>query len=174
MTTLISKTTPLFCHEWQMVRVSSRRLICTRRVSISVIIILGSSSIIITILILNLRSLWSRWKRSLKNEATHDRLPSCNTADKDCHLIQLSKECIKVSIHALKLRHDVPESHIARRRGGSGFGWSRLGWSRMSGRSCWPRLPWPKLHLTPFNGSNVYGTHVGKVLEHWKGNIKVV
>ena len=27
-----------------------------------------------------------------------------------------------------------------------------------------PDCPRPKLHLAPFNGSSVYGTHVGKVV----------
>ena len=161
MITFISKTTPPFCHEWQRVRVLSRHRICTARASISIISILRSSSIIIIIiiLILSLRSLWSRWRRSLKNKTTQDCLSSCNTVDTSVHLIQLSRKCIKVSIHALKLCHDVPESHTARRREGS-----RCGWSRTGGRSCWPRLPRPKLHLTPFNSSGIYGTHVGKVV----------
>ena len=44
------QTTPPFCHEWHRVKVSSRHLICTERASISIIIILGSTSIIIIIL----------------------------------------------------------------------------------------------------------------------------
>ena len=123
-----------FLSQVTRVRVSNRHRICTGRASISIIIILGSSSSIIIIIIL--RSLWSRWRRSLRNEATHDRLPSCNTADINVHLIQLNRKCIKASIHALKLHHDVSKSHIARRRGGSGCGWSKSGWSRTGGRSC--------------------------------------
>ena len=92
-------------------------------------VVIGLLRLIIIILILSLKSLWSRWRRSFKNEATYDCLPSCNTADMDVHLIQLSRECIKASIHALKLRHDVLESHFAQRKGGSGCEWSRSGWS---------------------------------------------
>ena len=40
MTTLISKTTLHFCHEWQRVRVSSRHFSSTRRASISIHIII--------------------------------------------------------------------------------------------------------------------------------------
>ena len=62
MTILIFKTTPPFSHEWQRVRVSSRHRICTGRANVSIIIILRSSSTITIILILNLKSLWSRWR----------------------------------------------------------------------------------------------------------------
>ena len=47
MTTLISKTTSPFCHEWQRLRVSSRHLICTGWASISIILsskVVASSS----------------------------------------------------------------------------------------------------------------------------------
>ena len=54
MTTLISKTTPPFYHEWQRVRVSSRHLI--GRASISIIIIIVIT--IIIILSLRIRSHW--------------------------------------------------------------------------------------------------------------------
>ena len=54
MTTLISKTTLPFCHEWQRVRVLSRHLI--GRASISIIIIIVIT--IIIILSLRIRSHW--------------------------------------------------------------------------------------------------------------------
>ena len=85
--------------------VSSRHLI--GRASISIII---WSVIVITIIILSIRirSNWIRWWRSrLKCKAAHSRLPSCNTTDTNVHLIQLCRECIQASIHALQLRHDV-------------------------------------------------------------------
>ena len=172
MIALISKTTPPFCHEWQRVRMSSRHLI--GRASISIIIIRSIIVItIIIILILNIRSRWRRWRRSLRSKATYDHLLSCNTTDTNVHLIQLCRECIKVSIHALQLRHDVPEWHIARRRGGSGCGWSRTRWSQMRGKSCWIQLLWLKLHLAMFNGSGVYGTHDRKVVGRGKRNRKM-
>ena len=51
-------------------------------------------------------------------------LPSGNTANTSVHLIQLSSECIKASIHALKLRHDRIKSHTSRKRKGSEGEWS--------------------------------------------------
>ena len=100
MTTLISKTTSPFCHEWQRVRVSSRHLIGRASISISIIVIT-----IIIILILRIRSHGRRWLRSsLKSKTTHGCLLLCNT---NVHLIQLHRECIWASIHALQLRHDV-------------------------------------------------------------------
>ena len=134
MTTFISKTTPPFCHKWQRVRVSSRHLI--GRASFSIVIIIRSIIviIIIIILILRIKSHWRRWRRSLRSKATHDRLLSCYTADTNVHPIQLNKECIKVSIHALKLCHDVSEWHIASRRWGEegadvdGANWDGAKW----------------------------------------------
>ena len=101
MTTFISKTTSPFCHEWQRVRVSNRHLIGRASISISII----RSIIVITIiiiLILRSRSHGRRWWRSsLKSKPTYGRLSSCNTTDTNVHLIQLRKECIEASIHAL-------------------------------------------------------------------------
>ena len=131
MTTLISKITSPFCHEWKRIKVSSRNLI--GRASISIIIIFS----------LRIRSHWRRWRKSLRSEATYDRLPPCNTTDTNVHLIQLCRECIKASIHTLKLHHDVSKGHIIRRRGRSKCGWSRSRWRRTGGKSCWPRLPQP-------------------------------
>ena len=164
MTTLITKTTFPFCHEWQRVRVSSRHLINTGRASISIILIIESNSIIIIILIL--RSLWSRWRKS--NEATNDRLASCNTTNMSVHLTQLISESVKASIHALKLCHDVLKSHTARRRSGS-----KCGWSWRSGRSCWLRPPRLKLCLAPFNGSGIYSTHNKEVVRQGEENRKM-
>ena len=82
---------------------------------------------------------------------------SCNMTDTGVHLIHLSNECIKASIHALKLHHDHLEGHTTResRRKGGGR-WSERGW-----RSChlgpWPH--WSKLGLIPSNGRAVDGTH---------------
>ena len=73
------------------------------------------------------------------------------------HLIDLSGEWIKASIHALKLCHDRLEGHNthSRRR------MSGCGWSGRSQRSRRPN-PWSlrmKLGLAPSNGSRVYGTY---------------
>ena len=134
MTTLITKTTFPFCHEWQRIRVSSRHLI--GRASISIIII--QSIIIITIiisLILRIRSHRRRWWRdSLRSKSTHGHLSSSYTANMDIHLIQLCGKCFEASIHALKLRHDVSQRHIARRRRRSRCGSSRMRWSRTGAR----------------------------------------
>ena len=46
------------------------------------------------------------------------------TADTDVHLMQLSRECIKVSINALKLRDDCIKGHTSHRSKGSKGGWS--------------------------------------------------
>ena len=43
-------------------------------------------------------------------------LSSSNTIDTGVHLIHLCSECIKVSIHALKLRYDHLEGHTTRRK----------------------------------------------------------
>ena len=39
---------------------------------------------------------------------------------------------------------------------------------------CWIRLPWLELGLTTFNGSVIYGTHDGKMVERGKRNGKMV
>ena len=128
MTTYITKTTSPFCHKWQRVRVSSRQLVSTREVSISILI-----SIIRVIIVLGCLGR----RRGRLHKATKVSLPFSNTANMGVHLIHLSSECIKASIHALKLRHDRIKSHTSHRRRGSGGGWS---WR--SGRSCWPGPPW--------------------------------
>ena len=51
-------------------------------------------------------------------------LLSSNTVDTSVHLIELNRECIKASIHALKLRHDSVQSHTSHSSRGSGGGWS--------------------------------------------------
>ena len=157
MTTLISKTTPPFYHEWQRLRVSSRHLVSTRRASISIFII-----IIIILGCLERRS-------GRLHKATKASLPFGNMADMGVHLIHLNSECIKASIHALKLRHDRIKGHTSRKRRGSGGGWS---W--MSGRSCRPGLPRMKLRLASFNGSGIYSTHNVEVVGQGKGNRKMV
>ena len=100
MTTLISKTTPPFCHEWQRVRVSSRHLIGIASISI---IIIRSIIVITIIAILRIRSHGRRWWRgSLSSKSAHGRLPSSYATNTNIHLIQLCGECIEASIHALK------------------------------------------------------------------------
>ena len=153
MTTLISKTTPIFCHKWQRVRVSSRHLI--GRASISIIII--RSIIVITIssiLILRIKSHGRRWWRS----SLRSKLPMVA-----CRLVMrltwtFTWYNFVESVHALKLRHDVSQRHITRRRRGSGCGSSRMRGSRMGGR-CRILLSRHKLCLTTFYGSGIYGTH---------------
>ena len=102
-----TKITPPFCHEWQRVRVSSRHLIGKASISISIIWSIIVITIII-ILILRSRSHGRRWWRSsFRSKTTNGRLSSCNTTDKNVHLIQLRRECIEASIHALQLHHDI-------------------------------------------------------------------
>ena len=129
MTTLISKTISPFCHKWQKIRVSSRHPISTGRVSIFILII----NIVVKVIIV-LGCLGRR--RGRFHKATKASLSFGNTADTGVHLIQLSSECIKASIHTLKLCNDRIKSHTSRRRRGSGGGWS---WR--SGRSCRPGPP---------------------------------
>ena len=131
--TLISKTTPHFCHKWQRIRVSSRHLIS--RASISIIIIrsiIVITTIIILIFRIKIRSHWRRWRRSLRSKIAHDRQPSSNTIDTSVRLLQLCRECIKASIHALKLCQDVSWGHIAYGRGRSRCGWSETRWNWMT------------------------------------------
>ena len=127
-------------------RVSSRHLI--GRASISIII---WSGIVITIIILSIgigsNRMW--W-----------------------YLIQLRRECIQASVHALQLRHDVSQRYITGRVR-SRCWWSRPGWSRTRGRCCWICLLRPKLGLATFNGSVVYGTHDGKMVGWGKRNGKM-
>ena len=155
MTTLISKITSLFCHEWQRVRVSSRHLISAGRASISILII-----------IIILGCLGRR--RGRLHKATKASLPSGNTTDMGVHLIHLSSECIKASIHALKLCHDHIKGYTSRKRRGS-----RDGWSWRSGRSCRLKPPRTKLRLASFNGNGIYSTHNMEVVEQGKGNRKI-
>ena len=146
MTTLIPKTTPYFCHEGQRASNSSSHLVVTGRASILILIII--------IIVIVLRCLWRR--RGRLREATKASLSSCNTTNTGAHLTQPITECVKASIHALKLRHDRLEGYTTRKRGRSGCGWSRR--CRRSHCLC----PWPfrsKLGLAPSNGSSVYGTH---------------
>ena len=142
MTTFISKTTPSFCHEWQMVSISSRHLVIAGWASISILIII----IVVGVIVIILGCLGRRRGRLYK--ATKASLLFGNTTDTGVHLIQLNRECIKASIHALKLRHDRIKSHTTRwgRR-------SRGGWSWRSGRSCRLCLGplWSELRLARSN-----------------------
>ena len=40
----------------------------------------------------------------------------CNTTDTNVHLIQLRRECIEASIHALQLRHDILKTHPPKKK----------------------------------------------------------
>ena len=166
MTTLIYKTTPPFCHKWQRVRVLSIHLVTAGRASISIIIII--IIVVGVIIVLGCLRCISRRKGRL-HKATKASLPSSNTIDTRVHLIHLRSECIKASIHTLKLCHDHIQSHTSRRSRGSGGGWS---WR--SGRSCWPKSPRTKLRLALFNDSGVNGhitwkwSETGKGTEKWR------
>ena len=154
MTTLIPKTTPLFCHEWQKASNSSSHLVVTRRASILILIII----IGVTIIVLVLKCLSRRRKRRYK--ATKVSLSSCNMIDTSFHLTQLITECVKASIHALKLHHDRLKGHTTRKGRRSGCGWSKkCRRSRYLG-------PWPlrsKLGLASSNSRYVYNTYDEKV-----------
>ena len=85
------------------------------------LLIIGKASILILIIIIGtiisilvLRSLWRR--RGRRNEATKASLSSCDTTYTGVHLTQLITESVKVSIHALKLRHDCLEHHTTTQR----------------------------------------------------------
>ena len=130
VTTLISKTTPSFCHKWQRVKVSSRHLVDTGRASISILIIIVVIGVIIVLGCLVVLGCLRR-RRGRLHKDTKANLPSGNTAGMGVHLTQLITDIVKASIHALKLHHNRIKSHTTRRRKGSGGGWS---WR--SGRSC--------------------------------------
>ena len=85
MTTIISKTTSPFCHEWQRVRVSSRHLVSTRRASISIRIIIIVIEVIIFLgCLVVLRCL--RRRRGRLYKAIKASLPSGNMTDTRVHL----------------------------------------------------------------------------------------
>jgi len=117
-------------------------------------LILISITIRATIVILILRSLERR--RGRLDEATKASLSSSNTTNTGVHLIHLNSECIKTSIHALKLRHDRLEGHTTRRRKRSRCGWSGRSW-RSHRLGLWPLQS--KLGLTPSNSRRANGTH---------------
>ena len=156
MTTLIPKTSPPFCHEWQRVSNSSSNVVVIKRASILILIIIIVVGVIIIVLVL--KCIWRRKGRLY--EATKLNLPTSNTADTGFHLIQLSSECIKASIHALKLRHDRLEGYTTHR-------WRRCECGRSArSRKSHCLYPWPlrlKLGLAPSDGSSVYGTHNHKM-----------
>ena len=151
MTTLISKTTPSFCHKWKRVSKSNSHRVVIGRASIFILII-------ITIIVLILKCLWRRRGRLYK--ATKASLPSSNIADTGGRLTQLITGCVKASIHALQLCHDRLEGHTTHRWRRSGCGRSRRNWRS----SC--LCPWPlrsKLGLALSDSSSVYGTHNQKM-----------
>ena len=80
--------------------------------------------------------------------------------DTGVHLIQLSRECIKASIYALKLRHNHLKGHTTCRRKRSGCGSSRKSW-RSHCLSPW--LLQSKLGLALSNGHRINGTHYSEV-----------
>ena len=128
-------------------------LIIPERADILILILI--LIIIITInSILIPRSLWRRRWRS--NKATKVILSLCNTTNMGVHLIQLSSESIKVSIHALKLCHDCLKSHTTRRRRMIGGGRNGRGW-RIHHLGLRPLRS--KLGLAPPNRHYVDGTH---------------
>ena len=90
-------------------RVTKGRVLNRHLIGGSSISIIIRSIIIITIILsIRIRNHWMRWWRSrLKCKIAYSRLPSCNTTDTNVHLIQLRRECIQASIHALQLRHNV-------------------------------------------------------------------
>ena len=95
----------MYVNNGHRVRVSSRHLVSARRASISILIII----------VIVLRCLRCHGRRRVRiHKATKESLLSRNTADMGVHLIQLSRECIKASIHVLKLRHDHVQSHTSR------------------------------------------------------------
>ena len=85
---------------------SSSHLVVTGRASILILIIVVGVTIIV------LRCLWKR--RGRCHEATKASLLSGNTADTGVHLTQLITECVKASIHALKLCQDDLKGHTTR------------------------------------------------------------
>ena len=99
-----------------MVRLLSKHLVSAGRASISILIIIVVGVIIV------LKFLERRRGRLYK--ATKVSLLSSNMADTGVHLIHLNSECIKVSIHALKSRHDRIKSYTSPRRRGNEGGWS--------------------------------------------------
>ena len=72
------------------------------------------------------------------------------------HLIQLSSESVKASIHALKLRHDCLKSHTTHQRRKSRGGRNGRGWRI---RCLGLRLLLSKLGLALLNRSCADGTH---------------
>ena len=155
MTTLISKTTPHFYHEWQ--RVSHWEAVIpssasTLRASTIILISINTTRAIIITLFL-----WNMWRwRWRSDETIYDNLSSCDTTNTGVHLTQLITESVKASIHVHKLCHDGLESHSTHRRRKSGGGWS--GRSLRSHRlGSW--LLRSKLGLAPSNSCCVYGTH---------------
>ena len=155
MTTLITKTTPPFCHEWQKVKVSSRHLVRVGRASISILTII---IVVRAVIVVGCLGCLER-RRGRLHKTTKASLPSSNTADTSVHLIQLNRKCIKASMHTLKLRHDSVQSHTSSWSRGSGGGWR---WR--SGRSFCIGSPQSKLCLALFKGSIVNGTHNGEVV----------
>ena len=109
---------------------------------------------------------------SLRSKSAYGRLPSSYAANTDIHLVQLCVECIKASIHVLKLCHDVSQRHITRGRRGSECVSSRTRWSQMGGR-CRILLSRPKLHLTTFYDNGIYGTYVSKGVGHGRRDEKM-
>ena len=115
MTTLIIlKLLPFLSQMTKGKSLRSCHLLITKGASILILIIIIITETIISILVL--KSLWRRRGRWRRGEATHTSLSSCDTTNTGVHLIQLSSECIMVSIHALKLHHDSLKHHTTDRK----------------------------------------------------------
>ena len=102
---------------------------------------------------------------------TKASLLSCYMINTGVHLTQLISESVKLSIHALKLRHNVLQGHITsqgrRSKGG------RNNRSCRTGRLYkWPL--WSKLSLTLSNRTSVDDTHGGVVRRNRNGDGKLV
>jgi len=88
------------------------------------------------------------------------------------HLTQLISENVKVSIHALKLRHDDLQGHITRCRRRRSKG-GRNNKNYRTGRLHTWQL-WSKLSLAPSNRTSIDDTHHGEVKRVRNGDGKVV
>ena len=153
-TLIIPKLLPLLSRMTKGKSLRGRHLLITRKASILILIIIIST--IIAILIC-----WSLGRRKGRSgETTEANLSSCNTTDIGVHLTQLITESVKVSIHALKLRHDGLKNHTTSRRRRSGGGKNGEGWRIRLLRS-WPLQS--KLGLTSPNRSCTDGTYNGEV-----------
>ena len=156
MTTLKSKTTSPFCHECQ--RISHWEAVISSSPKE-----LASSSLLVSPPSESPSSCHPQKPLEKEKETQWNHQDEHVVVQYDytgVQLIQLSIECIKASIHALKLCYDRLNGHTTRRSRRSGCGWS--GRSQRS-RHLNPWLLQSKLGLTLLNSRYVYGTHDRKV-----------